>query len=128
MWHFASMRPSFVERRRRTCYPSPALNATGHQHGTQPQGWPDAGDNCVDPGPPGKGRPFPTYWNVKRCGEDEVRVVYSLYFQHDGFSNVLVARGHSASPLPSRSSPSLDTMLTGRNGGGKKCTTGNASS
>ncbi|KAA8904864.1 hypothetical protein FN846DRAFT_779326 [Sphaerosporella brunnea] len=89
------MRPAFLFGKRRTCYPSAALDAAGRQHGSNPAKWPDAaGNSCPDPGPPGQGTPFPTYWLVKRCAHDEVRVVYSLYFEHDGFANVLVARGH----------------------------------
>ncbi|CCX33375.1 hypothetical protein FPQ18DRAFT_287940 [Pyronema domesticum] len=94
MWHFASMRPAFFIGQRSTCYPSSALTADGKQQGTPPNKWPDASTGCADPGPRGAGNPFPTYWNVKKCQDDEIRVIYSLYFQHDGFSNVLLAKGH----------------------------------
>ncbi|KAF8250908.1 hypothetical protein K440DRAFT_616554 [Wilcoxina mikolae CBS 423.85] len=94
MWHMASMRPIFFTRKYATCYPTSAFNASGQQHGNKPDKWPYAGTGCPDPGPPGKGPPFPTYWSVKQCSADEIRVVYSLYFQHDGFNNVIIAAGH----------------------------------
>lgn len=31
---------------------------------------------------------------MTRCADAEVRVAYHLYFQKDGWSNVLLARGH----------------------------------
>ena len=96
MWHFASMRPMLYTKDYEACYPTAALNAAGQQHGTEPNNWPDAATGCVSAGPPGVGNPFPTYWTVTRCGDNELRVVYSLYFQHDGFSNLLIAKGHSA--------------------------------
>ena len=100
MWHFAEMRPPFFISKKKTCYPTSAL-VNDAQHGNKPGGWPNANPGCPDPGPRGQGNPFPTYWNVKRCSSDEIRVIYSLYFQHDGFSNVLVAAGHSILPHPS---------------------------
>lgn len=100
MWHFAEMRPAFFATKKKTCYPTSALENDA-QHGNKPGSWPNANPGCPDPGPLGQGNPFPTYWNVKRCSPDEIRVIYSLYFQHDGFNNVLFAAGHSILPLPS---------------------------
>lgn len=70
------------------CWPSPAL-VDGRQHGTQPNKWPDAATGC-----PAPNTPFPTYYNIKRCSDNELRIIYSLYYQHDGFSNLLIAKGH----------------------------------
>ncbi|KAI5782682.1 hypothetical protein EDC01DRAFT_664510, partial [Geopyxis carbonaria] len=88
MWHFATMRPAFYLKKYATCYPSAAL-IDGQQHGSAPNKWPDAGTGCATPG-----TPFPTYYVVKRCSDSEIRVIYSVYYQHDGFSNVLIAKGH----------------------------------
>lgn len=67
MWHFGRSGGN------KPCYPSAAL-INGQQHGTTPDFWPNAGTGCVDPGPGGKGTPFPTYYTVNFCGADEFRV------------------------------------------------------
>jgi hypothetical protein len=90
MWHFTSMIPIFSTESQRTCYTTAALDFSGAQHGTNPHKWPDAGSGCPEPG-----GSFPTYWTVKQCSEDEIRVVYALYFSRDGFSNTLISKGHS---------------------------------
>lgn len=38
--------------------------------------------------------PFPTYYTVTQCWQDEVRVVYNLYYQKDGWSDTVIAKGH----------------------------------
>ncbi|KAI5785845.1 hypothetical protein EDC01DRAFT_190119 [Geopyxis carbonaria] len=88
IWHFGK------SKGHKPCYPSPAL-INGAQHGTKPDRHPHAGTGCADPGPTGRSNPFPTYFTVTRCADDEVRVVYSLYFSHDGFSNDVIAKGHT---------------------------------
>ncbi|RPA72335.1 hypothetical protein BJ508DRAFT_419523 [Ascobolus immersus RN42] len=89
LWHFAESRDY------RTCYPTPAFNVNGAQHGLQPAKWPNAGDDCVDPGPKGASKvSFPTYYTVTQCWQDEIRVVYNLYYQKDGWSDVIFANGH----------------------------------
>lgn len=77
------------------CYPSAALDGNGQPHGVDPTGWPNAGEGCPDPGNFGKGsNPFPTYFTVTSCNPDELRVAYHLYFKKDGFSDVIIAKGH----------------------------------
>lgn len=96
MWHFGLY--SVFGLNYPPCYPSAAL-INGKQNGTQPDVFPIAGTNCASPGDlkGGKGNPFPTYYVVKPCGSDEIRIIYSLYYTHDGFSNVLIAKGHGES-------------------------------
>lgn len=67
MWHFGRSGGN------KPCYPSAAL-INGQQHGTNPDYWPKAGTACADPGPGGKGNPFPTYYTVNFCGADQLRV------------------------------------------------------
>ena len=67
MWHFGKSNGN------NPCYPSAAL-INGNQHGTDPDRWPHAGTGCEDPGPPGVGNAFPTYFTVKSCRGDELRV------------------------------------------------------
>jgi hypothetical protein len=102
MWNYAQMRAVFTFNSVPTCYPTSALGADGKPNGTQPNEWPDANTGCPNPGAPGReGPPFPTYWVVTRCSVDEIRVVYAVYYQHDGFSNVLIAKGHGTlDPFP----------------------------
>lgn len=82
IWHFGQSRGN------RPCYPSEAL-INGEQHGTKPARFPNAGGDCRAPGVPAghsdMSDPFPTYFTVDRCGENEIRAVYSIYYEHDGF-------------------------------------------
>jgi len=95
MWNYAQMRAVFTFHSVPTCYPTSALGSNGKPNGTQPNEWPNANSGCPNPGAPGREGPsFPTYWVVTRCSADEIRVVYAVYYQHDGFSNVLIAKGH----------------------------------
>lgn len=83
MWHFGR------RAGKEPCYPSEAL-INGQQHGTSPPKWPNSRGECASPGVPAghpdMSNPFPNYFTVDRCGEDELRVVYSVYYSHDGHS------------------------------------------
>ncbi|KAF8463426.1 hypothetical protein BDZ91DRAFT_731575 [Kalaharituber pfeilii] len=88
LWHFGKSMGN------KPCYPNHCFNSAGRQHGVKPTKWPNAASGCPDPGPDGCGNPFPTYYTVTRCSDTELRVVYNLYFQKDGWSNVVLAKGH----------------------------------
>lgn len=88
LWHFGQ------SQSRAPCYPTWALTPDGKQAGVNPGPWSDASSGCPHPGPYGLSNPFPTYYTVSYCGDDELRVVYNLYFQKDGWSNTLISLGH----------------------------------
>lgn len=84
-----------MSRGNKPCYPSAALGDDGQPHGVEPTNWPNAGEGCADPGAIWSGsNPFPTYFTVTSCNSDELRVAYHLYFKKDGFSDVIIAKGH----------------------------------
>lgn len=58
--------------------------------------YPDVGCNARQPGVPEgqQGPDFPIYFTWSRCGENEVRVVYNLYYQKDGAIFLFVPTGH----------------------------------
>lgn len=59
--------------------------------------YPDVGCNSRNPGvPKGQQSPeFPIYFTWSRCGENEVRVVYNLYYQKDGATFLFIETGHN---------------------------------
>ncbi|KAM6510935.1 hypothetical protein FSOLCH5_011382 [Fusarium solani] len=73
---------------RAPCYPE-AAETNGEQvqghHSDECVG--NQNDGCADPGPwngvnsPGNG--FPVYYTVRKCGDNEWRVAYSIYFKKD---------------------------------------------
>lgn len=86
-WNFARANS------RDTCWPSAAIDASGAQSpSASRKAWPTAGQG----GCPDRWSPFPTYYTVKQCGADQVRVIFNIYFKKDGFSGNLAgnALGH----------------------------------
>lgn len=92
LWHFGKSWGN------KPCYPSAALSPEGQQWGVDPSGfdhlWPNAGAGCPDPGPDGWSNPFPTYFTVSSCNQEEIRVAYHIYFKKDGFAAGGIAKGH----------------------------------
>ncbi|KAI9676164.1 MAG: hypothetical protein M1817_000909 [Caeruleum heppii] len=103
------------------CYPESAVvigsNPVEPNPGTGPPKGPtgtDPGDFCTDPGPwnglYSQGASFPNYIYPKYCGGDDTwRVVYSIYWVHDGAASA----GHkhdweSATVQWKRDQPGLD--------------------
>lgn len=70
------------------CYPMAATNDAGAQ--TPAAGlcaWPNAGCGCRTPGVGigNAGPSFPVYYSYSKCNDGEVRVVYNLFYEKDGF-------------------------------------------
>jgi hypothetical protein len=63
------------------CWPEDAFDSDGTPHdGGNVADWPHAGDTCA-----GKGSPHPTYFSVRQCEADRVRVSFTLYYATSGF-------------------------------------------
>ncbi|KAL0765290.1 hypothetical protein CaCOL14_012039 [Colletotrichum acutatum] len=82
MWFFGQA------MNRPPCIPTHAVVNGQQTPGAELCEWPDAGCNCRKPGF-GIGNPapdFPVYYSYSKCNDNEVRVVYNLFYEKDGFT------------------------------------------
>ncbi|RPA79350.1 hypothetical protein BJ508DRAFT_308453 [Ascobolus immersus RN42] len=87
LWHFATMKGQ------KMCMPTSAINSDFKQTPyLNPDLFPLAGSGCPDPGVPvgslNDTTPFPTYYTITNCTDTELRIVYNMFFQKDGFAFV----------------------------------------
>ncbi|EFX03921.1 hypothetical protein CMQ_849 [Grosmannia clavigera kw1407] len=71
------------------CYPTAALDSSNGQVASVALcDWPDTGCNCRKPGVAisNPGPSFPVYFSFLKCSSSEIRVVYNLFYQKDGFN------------------------------------------
>ncbi|MDJ1136059.1 NPP1 family protein [Streptomyces iconiensis] len=72
------------------CWPEDAFDSSGNPtDGAKTPNWPNSDGGC-----PKKGSPHPTYYTVKKCSPDKIRVSYTLYMATSGFQPSGEAGGH----------------------------------